>query len=102
MGTPHYMAPEQFRGYPLPNSDQYALGAVLFEAFTGRRLFETNDPMSLGYLHVHEAPPDLRELRPDLSAATAQVVSRMLLKSPDARFSTTREAIRHLRHSLGL
>ena len=102
MGTPHYMAPEQFRGYPLPSSDQYALGAVLFEALTGRRLFETNDPMSLGYLHVHEAPPDLRELRPDLSAATAQVLSRMLLKSPDARFSTAREAIRHLRHSLGL
>lgn len=102
MGTPHYMAPEQFRGYPLPSSDQYALGAVLFEALTGRRLFETNDPMSLGYLHVHETPPDLRQLRPDLPAASAEALARMLRKSPDARYPTTREAVRHLRASLEL
>ncbi len=39
-GTPAYMAPEQLRGqYASEQSDLYALGAVLYEVFTGRRLF---------------------------------------------------------------
>ncbi len=40
-GTPHYMAPEQFDGRELsPQTDIYALGLIIHELFTGKRVFD--------------------------------------------------------------
>ncbi|EMI44824.1 protein kinase domain-containing protein [Rhodopirellula sp. SWK7] len=47
-GTPAYMAPEQLCGDAVtPSSDWYALGCVMAELATGRRLFQDRDPVNL-------------------------------------------------------
>jgi eukaryotic-like serine/threonine-protein kinase len=87
MGSAPYLSPEQARGDAAgPASDQYALGIVLYEMLAGRVPFVGEAPISVALKHLHEAPPNLRDLRPDVSPATAALVDRLLAKSPDDRY----------------
>lgn len=93
VGTPHYMAPEHFRGFTEPRSDQYALGIVLVELLSGRRVFEASDHLSLAHLHVHHAP-DLEEILPDTPPSVLAALQKMLAKTPEERFDDALTAAR--------
>jgi len=87
MGSAHYISPEQARGDPAgPASDQYSLGVVLYELLSGQVPFSGEAPVSIALKHLHEPPPDLRRIRPDLSPATVTLVERLLGKDPDGRY----------------
>lgn len=97
VGTPAYMAPEQVtrapsRGGLTDRSDQYALGVLIFEMFTGRRPFEWDDPVKLITMHLAEDPPSVRDFRPDLPEGVERVLLQMLAKEPEARFPSVKEA----------
>jgi serine/threonine protein kinase len=85
-GTPLYMAPEQFRGKPTTASDQYSLGIMVYEWLCGETPFHEGSAFQLGYQHIHESPPSLREHLPSLSPAVEQVVMRALAKDPKERW----------------
>ncbi|MCB9744054.1 MAG: protein kinase [Alphaproteobacteria bacterium] len=99
MGTPAYMAPEQFRGLAQdqgPWTDLYALGAMAWRLVTGRRVFEHEDLYALRNAHLFEAPPPLRanvEVPPELEAW----LRRLLAKSPWDRFRSAADAAWALR-----
>ena len=98
VGTVPYMSPEQVRdGRVDASSDLYALGALLFEMTTGRRLFDGEDMLSLLYQIVHKPAPLLRVMRPGLSAELEVVVARCLEKAPLRRFSDAGALLRALR-----
>ncbi|MFH7595586.1 serine/threonine-protein kinase [Streptomyces racemochromogenes] len=81
IGTPPFMAPEQFRrGDVGPAADVFALGSVLVHAATGRGPFEGGHPDAVGFLVVHE-PPDLTDLSPEL----LPLVEPCLAKDPADR-----------------
>jgi len=84
LGTPAYMSPEQCSGRLEVDarSDLYSLGVLIFEALTGRLPFERESTLQLLVAHQLDAPPDLRDLRPDVPSALADVVARALAKSP--------------------
>ena len=86
-GTPAYMAPEQITGGTLlPATDQYALGVMLFELFTGRRPFEVADSLTLVMKHLQEPPPRIREYKSLLPDELEIMIDRMLLKDPAKRY----------------
>ena len=61
VGTPQYMAPEQFDGNPaLPASDIYATGLILFELLTGTRVFGDFSER----IQARQTPPDVRAMLP--------------------------------------
>jgi len=59
VGTPYYMAPEQFRGSISKEGDQYALGCIAYQILAGRLPFDAPDFFALGYKHMSETamPP---------------------------------------------
>jgi serine/threonine-protein kinase len=88
VGSAHFMSPEQVTGKALDaRSDIYSLGAVGWYAVAGRLPFDgkVNDVL---WKQVHQPPPPLADVVPDVSAALAETLERALAKSPDDRFPT--------------
>ncbi|MCA9513254.1 MAG: protein kinase, partial [Myxococcales bacterium] len=93
-GTPYYMAPEQTLGGEIDaRADLYGLGVTLFELATGRVPFPDGDPQ---HHSRHTAPPDPRELAPDVDDTLAALVLELLAKDPDARPASAAEVARRL------
>ncbi|MBX7218452.1 MAG: AAA-like domain-containing protein [Blastocatellia bacterium] len=91
-GSPHYMSPEQCAGEAVDlRSDLYALGAILYEMLSGRRLFAHDEMLGLMYAHVNTLPPALVELVPALPLPVSQVVMKALAKNRAERFATVQE-----------
>jgi tetratricopeptide (TPR) repeat protein len=92
VGTPGYMAPEQIFGDDVDaRADVYALGVVAFEMLAGQPLFTGQTANEIFVRHLTEAPPALRELRPEVSAALAAIVARALEKRAADRFANGAE-----------
>jgi eukaryotic-like serine/threonine-protein kinase len=86
VGTVAYMSPEQTRGEPVDRrSDIFSLGAVLYEAATGRRPFE--GPSALAIMHeiATATPRTPGSLRPGLPAALDRLILQCLEKDPARR-----------------
>jgi len=98
-----YMSPEQARGGPLTaRSDVFSMGAVLYEALTGRPPFagETAEEVRRAVLETEPPPP----LRDGLPAPLEAVCLRALGRRPEKRFGTMREmatALREIAAQLG-
>ena len=59
LGSPHFMAPEQWQGAEIgPWTDIYAAGLILYYVLTGRRPFEGDNALSVMYQHLHSPVPD--------------------------------------------
>lgn len=92
VGSPHYMSPEQCQGLKLDRrSDLYSLGVVLFKMLTGRLPFQSDSSLGVLMKQIYDAPPDVKELVPDLPEELAVIVRRALMKKPDDRFADMRE-----------
>jgi serine/threonine-protein kinase len=90
-GTLIYMAPEQLDGAPASvRTDLYALGLVLYEAFTGKRLFDAPTPGELKALHARTQPPSLSSHVRDVPPAVEHIVQMCLARDPYARPSSAR------------
>jgi eukaryotic-like serine/threonine-protein kinase len=87
LGTGEYLAPEQASGGGVsPATDVYSLGVVLWELLAGEVPFVGENFVAVALRHVNEAPPHLRERRPDVSPRLDAAVDRALAKDPARRF----------------
>jgi serine/threonine protein kinase len=97
IGTPSFMAPEQALGDKVDGrADLYALGATMFMALTGKKIYEVREAADLVRTIMTTVPPLVSTLRPDLSADLARVVACALEKNASARYSSAMEMTRAL------
>jgi len=96
MGTPTYMAPEQWgdSAHVDWRADMYSLGCVIYEMAVGVPPFNAQSIPELYAQHLTFAAPSMREVLPDLPPTLDQMVLRMLAKNPAARLDAMRDVIR--------
>jgi serine/threonine protein kinase/ABC-type branched-subunit amino acid transport system substrate-binding protein len=86
-GTPPYMALEQWKGKPVPATDQYGLGVMAYELLTGHPPFQGESwQMMYQHLTVQPAPPS--SLNPCLSKEIDSILLTALAKDPNRRFAS--------------
>jgi serine/threonine-protein kinase len=86
VGTPAYMAPEQLQGTGVSiRSDIYALGLVLYELFTGRRVFTAKTVNDLIEQHTAGTLVAPGEIVKGLDPAVEATILRCLERDPNQR-----------------
>ena len=87
LGTPAYMAPEQWSSPATADhrADLYSLGCVLFEMCCGRPPFLATTPGEACAKHLTEPPPRARSLAPRLPEQLDDLIDGLLAKRADAR-----------------
>lgn len=85
-GTPAYMAPEQLAGEPATaQSDIYSLGLVLYETYTGKRVFSASTLAELVRQHESKTPTSPSQLIEGLDPLVERVILRCLEAEPSQR-----------------
>jgi serine/threonine-protein kinase len=96
-----YMSPEQARGKPVDRrSDLFALGIVLFELTTSRRLFRGESDIETLKLVISSRIPPPTSLDPKYPPELERIVLRALQRDPQARYQTAQELEGDLRRYL--
>jgi serine/threonine-protein kinase len=96
LGTPQYLSPEQVEGKTVPESDQYAVGMVLYVCLTKHMPYEEHESLSL--LRAIELGKFRRPRahRPDLPPSLEDIILRALRLSPGDRFESVHALGRQL------
>ena len=99
--APDYVAPERLVGHEVDGrADVYSLGAVIFEATSGRRPFSSKSWIETLSRRLYEPPPNVREVEPDMSPAFAQVLQLAMDRDPNRRPATAGQLLDRLHTSL--
>jgi eukaryotic-like serine/threonine-protein kinase len=98
LGTPNFMAPEQFRN--AKNADErcdiYSLGATLYMMVTGEVPFKAHGPLDSYMKKIENDLPPPRQVVPDLSERIDWAIQRAMSADPERRPASCREFVEDL------
>jgi serine/threonine-protein kinase len=92
LGTPAYMAPEQFTGIPIDGrADLFSIGVVIYFMATGEKPFAGETIIGVQYKVVHTDPVPPRKLNPAISVDLESVILKCIQKDPAQRYQSGAE-----------
>ncbi len=89
-GTPHYMSPEQAQGKENidSRSDMYSLGCTIYKLLTGSPPYVENSAIEILMKHISAPIPRISEKRPDVPEELDNIITILLQKNPNKRYSS--------------
>ncbi|MEZ5305749.1 MAG: bifunctional serine/threonine-protein kinase/formylglycine-generating enzyme family protein [Pyrinomonadaceae bacterium] len=98
MGSPYYMAPEQWADEDLgPQSDIYSIGVMLYQMLTGDVPFKGSSIPAIMKKHLSDPPPSFSEMGLTATPELERAVMRTLAKKPEDRTATVEDLVEELR-----
>lgn len=92
IGTVHYISPEQARGGVTDaKSDIYSVGVMLYEMLTGKKPFDTDNPVSIAVMHMQAKVPLPSTIRPDIQIGLEEIILKAMEKDPADRYQSARD-----------
>jgi Tol biopolymer transport system component len=97
MGTVGYMSPEQASGLPVDfRSDQFSLGAILYEMIAGKKAFDRTTPVQTLSAIIQDEPEPLGVAASKTPVNLVWIVERCLAKDPEDRYASSKDLARDL------
>mgnify|MGYP000937134844 FL=1 len=90
-GAISYMSPEQTGRLNLGvdyRSDYYSLGVILYQIFTGRLPFESDDPLELVHCHIAIKPVPPSTVIVKIPEPVSEIILKLMEKNPDSRYQS--------------
>ena len=96
IGSPPYMAPEQFHGKAVFASDVYSVGVTMYQMLTGSLPYDTPAPADLARLSRGELVTAPRIKNPKIPKAINDIVLRALAPDPTTRYQRAADILNDL------
>ena len=93
IGSPPYMAPEQFHGKAVFASDVYSIGVTMYQMLTGSLPYDTPAPADLARLARGELLSAPRVKNPKIPKAINDIVLKALAADPTARYQKAADVL---------
>lgn len=103
VGSPAYMAPEQWKGEGDNRADIYSLGCIMYEVLGGKPAFIAQFGMEYLNKHVTETPQSLTKQNQELKVPEEleRIVFRCLQKAPENRYQSINQCLNDLKRLKG-
>src|SRR4051795_2477898 len=101
MGSPYYMAPEQWADEePDSRSDVYSLGVMMFQMLAGDVPFKGSSIPAIMKKHISDAPPTLASVGVNVSPELERAIHHALEKKAENRTSSVEEFVAELQQAI--
>ena len=97
IGTVHYISPEQARGDAIDaKSDIYSVGVMFYEMLTGRKPFDTDNPVSIAVMHMQNVAVRPRDINPNIPSGLEEIIMHAMEKDVNKRYQSATDMIRDI------
>ncbi len=97
IGSVHYISPEQAGGgVTNEKSDIYSVGVMLYEMLTGQKPFDTDNPVSVAVMHMHNKATPPREVNPEIPPQLEEIIMCAMEKEPEKRYQSATDMIKEI------